>query len=37
MPNMKTDMNHNLLTQLIEKSKRMEYYEQAVKLIVRVI
>ena len=37
MPNMKTDMNHNLLTQTIEKRKCMEYSEQTVKLIAIVI
>ena len=37
MTNMKTDTNHNMLTHTIEKSKRMEYYEQTVKLIYRVI
>ena len=37
MPNMKTDMNHNLLTQTIEKRKCMEYSEQTVKLVARVI
>ena len=36
MPNMITEMNHNLLTQTIENSKRMEYSEQIVKLIARV-
>ena len=34
---MKTDMNHNLLAQKIENTKRMEYYEQMVKFIARVI
>ena len=33
MTSMKIDMNHNLLTQTIEKSNCMEYYEQTVKLI----
>ena len=37
MPNMKIDMNHNLLTQTIEKSNSMVYYEKTVKLIARVI
>ena len=37
MPNMKTEMNYNLLTQTIEKSNLMEYYKQKVKLITRVI
>ena len=33
MPNMKTDMSHNLLTQTIEKSKNMEYSVKKVKLV----
>ena len=33
IPNMKTDTNHNLLTQTIEKSNHMEYYEQIVEFI----
>ena len=37
IPNMKTEMNHNLLAQTIEKVKRMEYYEQTVKLIATII
>ena len=37
MPKMKIEMNNNLLTQTIEKSKRMENSEQTVKLIFRVI
>ena len=37
MTNMKTEMNHNLLTQTIEKRKCMEYSEQTVKLIAIVI
>ena len=37
MPNMKTDINHNVLTQTSENSNQMEYYEQTVKLIARVI
>ena len=35
MPNMKIDMNHILITQ--KNSKQMEYSDQTVKLIVRVI
>ena len=34
---MKTDISHNLLKQTIENSKRMEYFEQTVKLIASVI
>ena len=37
MPNMKTDIHHNLLTQKIENSKHMEYYEQTTKLVARAI
>ena len=37
MPNMKTDMNNYLLSQKIEKIKRMEYSDQTVKLIAIVI
>ena len=33
IPNMKTDMNCNLSTQTIEKSKRMEYSDKIVKLV----
>ena len=33
MPNMKTNINHNLLTQKIEKRNNMQYYEQTVRLI----
>ena len=36
IPNMITKTNHNLLTQTIENKKRMEYYEQILKLIARV-
>ena len=36
-PNIKTEMNHNLLTQEIENSKRMWYSDQIVRLISRVI
>ena len=35
MPNMKTDMNHNLLTQKIEKRTRMEYSDKKIKLIAK--
>ena len=35
--NTKTEMNHNLLAQTIEKRKQIEYYDQTVKLIARVI
>ena len=37
MPNMKTEMNHNLLTKTIGKSKHMEYSEKTVKIIARFI
>ena len=37
MPNMETEMNYNLLTQTIENSNQMGYYEQTVKFIARVI
>ena len=37
MPNMKTDKNHNLLTQTIKDSKLMKYYQQTVELIARAI
>ena len=37
MLNMKTEMNHNLLTQTIEEIKRMEYFEKTVKFLTRVI
>ena len=37
MLNMKTEMNHNLLTQTIEEIKRMEYSEKKVKVLTRVI
>ena len=37
IPSMKTEMNHNLLTQKIENIKHMEYSEKTVKLIARVI
>ena len=37
MPNMKTEMNHNLLTQKIKKSRIMEYSEHTVKFIPIVI
>ena len=35
MPNIKTEMNYNLFTQINENRKRMEYYYQTVKLISR--
>ena len=37
MPSMKTEINHNLLTQKIESSKSIEYSNQIVKFICRVI
>ena len=37
MTNMKTGMNHNLLTQMFENIRRMEYYEQTVKFMARFI
>ena len=37
MPSMKTEMNYNLLTQRIERRNHMEYYDQTVKFISRVI
>ena len=37
MLNMKTKMNHNLLTHTIEKRKQMEYYYKKVKFITGVI
>ena len=37
MPNMKTDINHNVLTQTSENSNQMEYYEQTEEMIVIVI
>ena len=37
IPNMKTEMNYNLLTQIIEMRNHMEYYDQTVKFISRVI
>ena len=37
MPNVKTEINHNLSTQTTEKSQRMEYSEKTVKFIARVI
>ena len=37
MPNIKTEINHNVLTQIIENSMCMEYSEQKVKLIDRFI
>ena len=37
MTNMKTEMNHNLLTQTIEKINNMEYSAQTVKFIARVL
>ena len=33
----KPEINNNLLTQIFEKSKNMEYYEKTVKFISRVI
>ena len=37
MPNIKTKMNHNLLTQKLQSSKHMEYFIQTLGLIVRII
>ena len=37
MANTKTDKDHNLLTKRIEKSKHMEYYDQKVDFIDRVV
>ena len=37
MPNMKNEMNHNLLTQTIDKINHMDYYDQMVKFIATVI
>ena len=37
MPNIKTDMNYNLLTQKTENIKRMGYYEKTLKLIAKFI
>ena len=37
MPNMTTEINHNLLTHKIEKIKHMEYSENILKLIAGVI
>ena len=37
MPNMKTNMNHNLLTQITEKSKHMDYSKQTVKCIAKLL
>ena len=37
MPNIKTKMNNNLFTQSIENINPVEYSEQTVKLISRVI
>ena len=37
MPNIETEINHHLLTQTIENSNHMEYFEQTVKLVARVL
>ena len=37
MPKMKTKMNHNLLVHTVEKSNCMEYSEQNIKFIARVV
>ena len=37
MPNMKIEMNNDLMIQTIEKSNSMEYSEKTVKLIVIIV